>query len=116
MPKPSPMRNHPRVNTEINVSIKMPDGRIHSAGQIRNISLGGVFIEIKDPPSFGSEFDLEFRLPQAAETFRCRGLVVWNTKSNPENSEIPGMGVRLMQIGVQDMRRLAEYIDSLLAT
>ena len=102
-------RAHPRVQTRIEAKLKLPDGRTQVTGQILNISLGGVFIEMADPAGFGTELDLEFSLPDAV--MRCKGLVVWSTKTSPQRAGgRPGVGVRLMKIGVADMRKLEAYI------
>lgn len=103
-------REHPRVSTRIEAKLKLPDGRTHTTGQILNLSLGGIFIEMEQPLGFGSEVDIEFALPKT--TIRCKGLVVWSTKTAPERAVgRSGMGLRLMQIGVSQMRELAEYIQ-----
>ena len=79
-------------------------------GKILNISLGGLFIEMDDPVGFGTEFDLEFTLPNAT-TIRCRGLVVWSTKNTPERGGgRSGVGVRLMKIEVSEMCELEAYV------
>jgi len=102
-------RAHPRVQTRIEARLKLPDGRTQIAAQIMNLSLGGVFIETADPLRFGAELDLEFALPNTV--IRCRGLVVWSTKTSPERAAgRSGMGVRLMKIGVGEMRTLESYI------
>jgi len=114
---PLMMRAHPRVETAISATVRLTDGRTYTSAEIRNISLGGVFIEMPEPLGFGSEFDLEFKLPATAQVIRCRGLVVWNTKAQPEKGEgRPGMGVRLMKIGVQEMRVISEYVTAQLET
>jgi len=98
--------------------MRLPDGAMEATQGITNISLGGVFIEMKDPVAFGSEISLEFSLPVAPRTIRCKGFVVWSTKTSPERAKDgqKGIGVRLMDIGIADMRTLAEYIESELAT
>jgi hypothetical protein len=104
-----PKRAHPRVQTKIEAKVKLPDGRTHISGQILNISLGGVFIEMDSPIGFGTELDLEFSLPSGS--IRCRGLVVWSTRSAPMRAGgLSGVGVRLMKIGVSEMRQLETFI------
>ncbi len=106
-----PKRAHPRVQTRIEARVHLPDGRTHVTGRISNLSLGGVFIEMEDPLGFGNEFDLEFNVPDGM--VRCRGLVVWSTKTEPARAGGQhGMGVRLMQIGVGEMRQLEAFIAS----
>lgn len=95
--------------------LRLPDGSTQVSGEILNISLGGVFIGMEDPPGFGTEFDLELALPAA--TVRCRGLVVWSTKTSPSRAGgRAGIGVRLMKIGVAEMRELESYISDKLET
>jgi hypothetical protein len=111
-------RAHPRVSTNIQVKVWAAHGRELQAGEIRNISLGGVFVEMSHPQPFGADLDLEFRLPGPEDrTIRCKGFVVWSTKSSPEKSPgMQGVGVRLAEIGVQEMRDLAAFIGLQLQT
>lgn len=108
-------RAHPRVQARIEAKLKMPGGRTIVTGQILNISLGGLFIEMEEPLGFGKEFDLEFKLPDS--TLHCRGLVVWSTRTQPQMAEgRSGIGVRLMKIDVSEMRQLESYISAHLET
>ncbi len=107
----SERRSNSRVPVNLNVKIRLPDGRTTATERIRNISLGGVFIEMSDPLPFGAEFALEFSLPVAPRTIRCRGFVVWSSKTHPDRMPgSHGVGVRLMDIGIADMRVLNEFI------
>jgi len=109
----NPSRSHPRVTTEISAKVRLPGGRSIIAGHIRNISLGGVFIALKEPPAFGADLDLEFSVPAGGQVIRCKGFVVWSTKSNPEKAPgLQGIGVRLTDIGVQEMRLLSDFIKT----
>lgn len=108
----SSRREHTRVETTIGVKLRSPDGRRSGSEEIRNISLGGVFIAMSDPLPFGTDVELEFSLPVDPRLIRCRGFVVWSTKESPERSPgNPGVGVRLMDIGVREMRLLNEFIE-----
>jgi uncharacterized protein (TIGR02266 family) len=105
-------REHNRVSTSISVKVRSPDGRRATTEQIRNISLGGVFIEMDSPLAFGTDIELEFVLPVEARSITCKGFVVWSTKTSPERGGgLQGIGVRLMDIGVRDMRTLNEFIE-----
>src|SRR5687767_8653275 len=100
---PSERRSNSRVDVDLSVKVKLPDGRTTATEQIRNISLGGVFIEMEDPLAFGAEIALEFTVPVAPRTIRCKGFVVWSTRTHPDR--VPGkmgVGVRLMDIGITD--------------
>ena len=105
-------REHKRVNAGITVKVRSPDGRRATTEQIKNISLGGVFIEMENPLAFGTDVELEFALPADARIITCKGFVVWSTKTSPERGGgSQGIGVRLMDIGVREMRVLNEFIE-----
>lgn len=108
----SKRRSYPRVRARISVKIRTEDGRTSSTETIRNISLGGVFIAMESPLGFGTEVDLEFLLPQGSDVMHCRGFVVWSTEGSKAQEEpVAGVGVRLMDIGINDMRLLAEFVE-----
>jgi uncharacterized protein (TIGR02266 family) len=113
----SSRRSQPRVEANLTVKLRVPAGETTATNRIRNISLGGVFIEMDEPIAFGTEVQLEFSLPVAPRVIRCKGFVVWSTKTSPERVKdgVQGIGVRLMEIGIADMRTLAEYIEHELA-
>jgi len=105
-------REHKRVTTSITVKVRSPDGRRATTEQIRNISLGGVFIEMEDPLPFGTDVELEFSVAADPRLIACKGFVVWSTKSSPERGGgRHGIGVRLMDIGVKEMRLLNDFIE-----
>ncbi|HET6345619.1 MAG TPA: PilZ domain-containing protein [Myxococcota bacterium] len=107
-------RAHPRVTASIhvNVTVATGAGRSVRAEKIANISLGGVFIEMPEPLGFGTEVSLEFKLTQERAPVRCKGFVMWSTKGKAEVPEgRKGIGVRLTDLSVADMKELSEFID-----
>ncbi len=108
----SERRSSLRVDVEVGVKIRWPDGSTSSSTVVRNISLGGVFIEMDEPLSFGAELGLEISLPVPPRLIRCKGFVVWSSKTHPERcAGISGIGVRLIEIGISEMRILNEFIE-----
>ena len=86
------------------------------AERIANVSLGGVFVEMADPPGFGTELSLEFKLTQERAPVRCRGFVVWTTKGKENLDDARrGIGVRLTDLSMADMKGLQAFIDERLA-
>jgi Tfp pilus assembly protein PilZ len=107
-------RTHPRVTASIHVNVTVAAGAGHSvrAEKIANISLGGVFIEMPDPPGFGTEVALEFKLTQERSPIRCKGFVVWSTKGKAEVADgRKGVGIRLTGLSVADMKGLSDFIE-----
>jgi len=108
----SSRREHKRVSASVTVKLKSSDGRRISSERLSNVSLGGVFIEMDDPLAFGTDVELEFSLPIDPRAICCRGFVVWSTKTSPERAQgQSGIGVRLMDIGVREMRIVNQYIE-----
>jgi uncharacterized protein (TIGR02266 family) len=78
-----------------------------------NLSTGGVFIESSDVLPVETPLSLEFSLPEGQKTIRCRGLVAWvNTADRPVSSRLPpGMGVQFLDLSLDDLRTLREFIN-----
>ncbi len=112
---PARRRTHPRVAaTGVTVNLRTEDGRARSSERLGNISLGGVFVEMQEPLAFGTDVRLEFNLPSSGKILRCRGCVVWSSRNRATDQD--GIGVRLIDIGISDMRILAEHIATEMGT
>ena len=107
------MRQHPRISTDIKINIRTRDGKQYDTLAVENISLGGVFIEMSEPLGFGVEVSIAFSIKQPQRQIRCTGHVVWTRKVDTVEGA-PGIGVRLADISIGDMRALEEYIDQTL--
>jgi uncharacterized protein (TIGR02266 family) len=109
-------RAHPRVQVDIVVKLRVSTADAWDGAHIRNISLGGIFIASERLLSFGSEVDLEFTVP-GAPPIRCKGLVIWTTKQFPDRGGgAIGMGLRLSQLSVADMRRIEALVKDRLGS
>ncbi|MEL6340012.1 MAG: PilZ domain-containing protein [Myxococcota bacterium] len=100
-------RGHDRVDANIGVTLTLPDGSTRALDRLKNISLGGLFVEMDEPLPFGSEVGLEFVLPSAARPVRCRGLVVRRQTATPT-----GVGLRLLEIDPSDMRMVTDFVET----
>jgi Tfp pilus assembly protein PilZ len=60
--------------------------------QVRNVSLGGVFLETSAEFQNGQEIELEMRIPDYAEAVRVRGVVRWVEEGH-------GVGVEFLELG-----------------
>lgn len=105
------MASSESVESAVSVKLRLPSGERVKQKQLFNISLGGLFIEMEEPLAFGSEVQLELEMPQQPHTIRCGGFVVWTTKTSPAKAPgHSGMAVRLTNIGISEMRRIAEQV------
>ncbi|MEO0812535.1 MAG: PilZ domain-containing protein [Myxococcota bacterium] len=101
-------RGYGRVDANVGVTLTLADGSTRRVDRLRNISLGGVFVEMQEPLSFGAEVELEFLLPRAREPVRCKGLVV----RRELGQDGPGVGLKLLEIEPGDMRRVADFLEA----
>ncbi|MEK7704966.1 MAG: PilZ domain-containing protein [Myxococcota bacterium] len=105
-------RTQTRAYAGISAQIIGPDGRRTSTERIANISLGGLFVEMDEPLPFGADVSIEFTLPVTPGLIRCKGFVVWSSKEQDTSSgRPPGIGVRLIDIGMREMRLVADYVE-----
>jgi len=99
------------------VRLRQSDGTRVASERIHNVSLGGIFVEMAQPLPFGSEVDVQLTLPQTSWPLRCTGFVVRASMSSGHNdAERPGVGMRLMGVGLREMRLLAEFVEARLKT
>ncbi len=70
----------------------------------RDVSVGGMFINAKDPFPKESEVTLSFRLQGATQTITCRGKIVYSLKGL-------GMGVQFFELSEQTRQMLQKFID-----
>ncbi|WXB10997.1 PilZ domain-containing protein [Pendulispora albinea] len=80
---------------------------------ITNISEMGIFVKTLEPLPIGTRLLLSFA-PPGYEPFKLAGVVAWQNqlKLQADNPN-PGMGVRFMDLGIQDRERLVEVIRTI---
>jgi len=98
----SDRRRHPRIPCSIAVTL---DGLFTDF--IRNISVGGVFIETSEAFQPGKALELEFSLPNQDKRFKVIGNIAWRS---PE-----GIGVRFTAVS-EDLRKRIESFSHSLST
>lgn len=102
----------PRVPARLRINYGI-EGRDVLADYSVNLSSGGVFIETKDVLPAETPLFLEFTLPESGRTIRCKGRVAW--VNNPEKilspQLPPGMGVQFLDLGLQEMHSLREFLS-----
>ena len=93
------------------VAVSLAKGGRTQSKDVWNSSLGGVFVGLEPPLPFGTEVDLEFRFAREVPSIVCNGYVVWSTTSTPERAPgKSGVGIRLVGLGIAQMRELAGAI------
>jgi uncharacterized protein (TIGR02266 family) len=76
---------------------------------IRNIGLGGAFLQTDSPYQKNTCIDIQFILPEISKPITIRGKVAW---TNIEGA-VPGMGVEFISMSERDKNALAQYLQDL---
>lgn len=81
---------------------------------ITNVSAMGLFVRTERPLAVGTRIQLCFS-PDGVRPFELLGEVAW---INPHHSEVqrnlnPGMGIRFLQLSLDDRERLVEAIRTI---
>ena len=79
-----------------------------------NISAGGIFLETHHPLPVDTPVTLEFFVPGADETIRCKGRVTWlNAALSKTKPDYPaGVGIAFEDIPAADSQRIREFIHA----
>ena len=108
-------RAHPRKNATLEVRIARPNGTILEPQVVRNISLGGLFIQMDDPLPVGElvELNLALKLTNPPpHVVRCIGRVVWRADVDGQTPRaMRGIGVKMEGLNETEMRLIADYLE-----
>jgi len=105
-------RTHARKRVEFRVEIRA-DGRTQVLTVARNISMGGLFLEMAPPWPVGPEVALCVHLPTGS--ISCKGRIAWSSADagEPGWDGRRGVGVELSGLGMAEWQALAEAIAQL---
>ncbi len=79
---------------------------------IKNISLGGVFIESKNPYPLDTLVDLTFAIPGYADEVNAKGIVRWAQGDGP----MIGMGIEFIEVSVPSRQAIQGYVGDRILT
>jgi hypothetical protein len=98
-------RRHPRIAVRTLVELRV--AAITKSVWITDISKGGVFLSMADPPPSGTEIVLGFAVGEGAR-LALRAIV-----RRTVTGEDPGAGVEFLSLEASDRRTLEEYVEEL---
>lgn len=108
-------RKHPRLSTDLVTRLRL--SRISRQAEasllrrIKDISLGGVFIETDAPFPLGTIVEFEFELPVLAHRIQAKGIVRWSSAGGGDAGR-RGIGVEFLSIAVRDAEAIVNYIGA----
>ena len=94
-------RAHRRTPLRSELTCKLPSGATF-AGTSRDISLGGMFIETTERPTFGTALEIMATLPGTLGAVRLPGIVRW---TGPD-----GIGVQFGLLGARETHAITKVI------
>jgi type IV pilus assembly protein PilZ len=108
----SERRSAERVDVEWAVDCGTDETFLYAS--IRNISEMGIFVQTLEPLEVGTRLTLTFAPPGHQEPFVLRGVVQWvNPVRALSPSPNPGMGVRFVDLTLEQRERLVETIHTI---
>jgi len=105
-------REHPRVQLVVKVTNKSTK-EFHYFYS-RNVSLGGIFLETRQPYRAGTDVELDFFIPSGEKRQRVLtngkvARVVEYLEAQKENTT-PGMGVKFNELPSETMGAISTYV------
>ncbi len=107
----SERRRQRRVPVQIQIQYKSADGFFQD--YIRNLSLGGIFIETEKPLPKNTKLRVEFCLPEMADPITADGIVVHTLRvgKKKKDNAVSGMGIRFSELESASKQVLESYLQ-----
>lgn len=96
------LRRHHRVPFTETVVFQKKGSEARAQGQSTDISLGGMYIETKEPQAFGTEVLLHVHVPGEPAAFVLPAIVRWTAPD--------GMGVQFGNLGARETHTITELV------
>ena len=100
-------RTDPRYDRQVDVEIKA--GSKQLAGRTRNVSLGGMFVELDLPPPVETSIEVRFRVPTQPEAIEVTGEIRWSEPAAGERKA--GIGIRFHGLRARDVWALNRFFQ-----
>jgi uncharacterized protein (TIGR02266 family) len=97
-----------RVPFDEEVRIRLVRADASSWGVVRDLSRGGVFVELLGKLPVDTELDLDFRLPDVRKPLRPTAQVMW-AGPHPK-SRAPGMGLRFLALDRSSTQQIDSFV------
>ncbi len=106
------VRGLARVDLETAVRIRLPDE--DAWGTARNLSRGGIFVELEHAISPNTEVELEFRLPDTKAALAPTAQVVWHRPGAP--GAPMGLGLQFLALDGASAQQIEAFVYEHLPT
>ncbi|MDD5131115.1 MAG: PilZ domain-containing protein [bacterium] len=108
-------RKFVRLDTTVRIRYKvLIPTEDHNDTNSRDLSSGGVKIEVKEPIKPSTVLWLEINLPSETDPLEAKGEVIWQEKIAATENNRYEMGIKFLEMDLNDRNRLSKYLFSLL--
>src|SRR5262245_9842989 len=105
-------RSSERIEVTWSVDCETEDTFLYAS--ITNSSEMGIFVRTNDPLPVGTQLTLRFAPPRTGDVFVLRGAVQWINVATPlRATPNPGMGIRFIDLNLDDRERIVEAIRTI---
>lgn len=101
-------RTDPRYLRRLEVELLVAGERYH--GLSRNISLGGLFVELDAALPLGAKVDVRFRVPTQPEPIEVSGEIRWIEPHSPDRPA--GVAVRFQGLRAREVWALNRFFQT----
>jgi PilZ domain len=79
-------------------------------GYLTNVSVGGAFLAVEDPPPLDAEVELRAVLPWRLGELHAGARVVWRNEGSGPPPNLSGVGLSFTRLDVEGKERLDAYL------
>jgi len=96
----------------IRITVEYEDTEDFLTDYTANLSIGGMFIETKEPLAVGTRFRLRFSVPEREDPIDTVAEVRWSQPASRTSPMAPGMGVRFEELSRDDMAAVQAMLSN----
>ena len=101
-------RRHARFPVRIRIQYRTADQFFQD--YVKNVSIGGIFVETSNPLAKGTRLQVEFSLPGMKAPIRTEGVVVHRLPGKSGLGVGGGMGIRFSELDQRSKKVLEDYV------
>lgn len=107
---PSERRLHRRAIFR-SLQVRGESKKLFFTGHVRNLSLGGLFIQSTSPKPVGTRLRLQIPLERGFPPIEVAAEVVWIQPFDVRSKTPPGMGLRFSELDAKSARRIEMFLE-----
>jgi myo-inositol-1(or 4)-monophosphatase len=98
--------------TEVKMAITYQSGEEFKADYTRNLSEGGLYVQLSTPLPIGTNLQVDLALPSLQQTIKIQGVVVWAQNPSRGGRGVPGMGIQFLAMEPGDREVIGRLVAS----